>query len=408
MAGVPASEPSAGTAVGSSIALGGVAVKVKVMLVVSLLACAVLLVTGVVSIPKPNSGADRQRIPERLVTDESEQAEMGQLEDARRERDRLRARVAELEASLRAQEEAGDRMIEAPGTEGAEDVPPEIQTAVQSWSALLGDPERVWDQLHDEGDIEKMEEFTSTVGTLIPWKLANEELSDADRVKYERLLDLNGFREGYVKFAQGNFAAAETALEKHIEDLDEKEATLAGEGRALDAAARVYRDARSKVVLRFLREKAGRPPASELDLGDGWITEKRVLLGELSGKVVAVLFRRAGDKRAGPFLQGLSSDLEGRAGVEVVTIGYFRGDEAPEEARATLRKDLAALGYEGPAGLDPDNTGQSLFRSWQANVGSATFMILDRQGRLAWHMTDPKASDVRLVSRILDRIAGGR
>ena len=91
-----------------------------------------------------------------------------------------------------------------------------------------------------------------------------------------------------------------------------------------------------------------------------------------------------------------------------MTIGWFLNTETLDEARAKLKEDLAAIGYEGPAGVDPDGSGHALFRSWQATVGTATFMIVDREGRLAWHMTDPKASDVRLVSRILDRIAGGR
>ena len=254
----------------------------------------------------------------------------------------------------------------------------------------------------------KMGEFTSTVGTLIPWKLANEELSETDRVKLERLLDLNGFREGYVKFAKGDFAGAGAALEKHIEDLDEKEAELVRAGRTLDPAAMVYREIRSKDVLRFLRERAGRPPAAELDLSEGWITEKRVFLGESQVKVVAILFRCAGDKRAASFLTGLSHEVTRSTGVDIVTIGWFRNTEILDEARTRLKEDLAALGYEGPAGVDPDSTGHALFRSWQATVGTATFMIVDREGRLAWYMPDPRGQDVRLVSRILERIAGGR
>ena len=134
-----------------------------------------------------------------------------------------------------------------------------------------------------------------------------------------------------MKFALGDFQAAEEALEEHLRHLEEREAELGRVGRKLDKVVEIYRDMRTRDVLRFLQEKAGRPAPAELDLGEGWITEKQLLLAESRGKVVAVVFRRAGDMRSAPFLEHLSRFVALRRNMEVVTMGFCMGDRTIEE-----------------------------------------------------------------------------
>jgi RNA polymerase sigma-70 factor (ECF subfamily) len=402
-------EGGAATSTMAGVALGGTIVKVKAVLFASILACAALGI-GVVLVSRGSAGpGESQGVnPPPGLESAGRAGAAGAEEEARRERDLLLGRISELEEELRRQKAKKEEQVEAPGDAPPDGLPPDIQGALRSWNELVGDADSVWEQLHGKGDLAKMEEFTATVGTLIPLRLAGEALTDAERASFERLLDLNGFRKGYVKFALGDFQAAEEALEEHIRYVDAREAELRSEGRTLDKGVEIYRDMRSKDVLRFLRERAGRPAPSELDFGEGWVTEKQLLLGQSTGKVVAMVFRHSGDMRSASFLVDLSRFSALRLDVEVVTLGFITGDHTIEEAREDLKNDLARIGYAGSAGIDPDSAGHSLFRQWQANVGSATFMIVDREGRLAWYMPDPRSQDQSLARRILDRIAGAR
>jgi hypothetical protein len=70
------------------------------------------------------------------------------------------------------------------------------------------------------------------------------------------------------------------------------------------------------------------------------------------------------------------------------------------------REEAARLGLRAAAlGLDPDFRQRSLLRSFQATSLSATFLIFNPQGNLAWYQQDPREVGARLASRIWDRIA---
>ena len=69
-----------------------------------------------------------------------------------------------------------------------------------------------------------------------------------------------------------------------------------------------------------------------------------------------------------------------------------------------LREELGQIDYRGAAGFDPDAERKSLFRTYKANVGSATFIAFDRDGNLAWFQQDPRAVDANLARTILLRL----
>ena len=87
--------------------------------------------------------------------------------------------------------------------------------------------------------------------------------------------------------------------------------------------------------------------------------------------------------------------------MEMVVVSYQRSGENIEKQLDSLREELSKLGYEGAAGYDPDADGRKLFHAYQANVGSATFLVVNRRGELVWFMQDPRGVDVRFGEAIL-------
>jgi hypothetical protein len=92
--------------------------------------------------------------------------------------------------------------------------------------------------------------------------------------------------------------------------------------------------------------------------------------------------------------------------MEFLAIHYLKSGENIEKQTDELRADLFRAGIEGAAGFDPDAAERKLFRAFQANVGSATFFIVNRRGELVWFMPDPRGLDVRFAEILLRRTAG--
>jgi hypothetical protein len=92
--------------------------------------------------------------------------------------------------------------------------------------------------------------------------------------------------------------------------------------------------------------------------------------------------------------------------MEAVNLSYFTSTGGLEKAREDLRIDLARVGFVGAAGVDPDGARQSIFRQFQATVGTATFFIVNPRGEVAWVMRDPRQIDVAFAMMLLKRAAG--
>jgi hypothetical protein len=230
---------------------------------------------------------------------------------------------------------------------------------------------------------------------------ANPVVSSAP--EYEAVFLTNGFWLGYTLFALGDLDGARAALRDYIARIDALERVQG----SLSGFLQVYRDARAKDVLEFLETRAGKPAPVDLDLGDSWVGARRLRLAECRGKVVALVFRREGDARAGAFLGPLSALCARRSDLRVATVAFLSGDASPAEQAARLEEDLEGLGYEGPAGFDPDADGKGIFRAFGVHVGSATFVILNKRGEIAWYMPDPRGIDVRFAEALLLRLAAG-
>jgi len=260
--------------------------------------------------------------------------------------------------------------------------------------------ELVWKNYHSLGDFEGMTECVQDIEKLCLRKLREPGLSEGARAGYERLIDYNGFRKGYVLFALGDFGAARQAFQEHIDMLDKKEK----EGGGLKPESNVYR-MRSTDCLNVVDLLAGLPAPIDFDLGQGWITRKHVRVAESSGKLIALVFRGVDNARSSTFLGPLSHFCANQPDIEMLTISFLRGPNSLKEVRDSLTAELGTLEYEGAAGFDPDADKKQIFRKYHANVGSATFVILNRRGELVWFMQDPRGQDVQFAAELLKRVA---
>ena len=140
-------------------------------------------------------------------------------------------------------------------------------------------------------------------------------------------------------------------------------------------------------------------------LEDLWATASKVTLETSRNKTIALVFRGVRDKRSARFVEAIDEFCASRPELQMLTISYLRGSANVVEELDRLRAELNSIGYQGAAGFDPDADGKSLIRSYKANVGSATFLVIDAEGKPAWFQQDPRTIDINLGKNILRRIA---
>ncbi|HZN59677.1 MAG TPA: hypothetical protein VFD71_16505 [Planctomycetota bacterium] len=257
-----------------------------------------------------------------------------------------------------------------------------------------------WKIVHAKGDLDGMMEYVRRVDTVYTLKISGTDLKASEREAYDRFIDFNGFRKGYTLFARGDFGGARAAFEQHLRDLAAKDEKLQKEHRELRPEVRVYRE-RSAWCLRVLDDVAGLPVPVDLELGGAWTTAKQLRLAESRGKVVALTFRGVGDERSAAFIGPLSQWVAKQPGMEMVVVAYRKVGQPLGRQQDDMKEELGRLGFEGAAGFDPDETNKSIFRRFQANVGSATFLIINARGEVVWSMQDPRGIDVQFAERLL-------
>jgi beta-lactamase regulating signal transducer with metallopeptidase domain/tetratricopeptide (TPR) repeat protein len=267
-----------------------------------------------------------------------------------------------------------------------------------------------WNLVETAGDIEGMIAWCKDVQKVFPLRMLREGLdrpeNRAEYDGYQRYLGFSGFRLGYAYFAKGDLSNADENFQKHIDYLNELEAKLGKESKALPQELQIYRQ-RSADNLEVLRTRIGEPPSIDLDFGDMWITAKRGRIADGKGKAVAVLFRGEGDTRSSGFLKNLDRHLSKNAENKTLSVAHFmKGSRDPMGQLEKVADEMAQLGIENAAvGMEPDAENHSIFRGLGAMVGSATFEIFDRQGRLAWWMQDPREMDSQLIIKIWERLS---
>ena len=233
--------------------------------------------------------------------------------------------------------------------------------------------------------------------------------SPADlRKTYSRYIAFNGFRKGYALMALGRFDEATAAFSLHIDEINNLQTALQEKGGALEPAISIYQK-RSINALDFLQNRARRPAPIDFKLGEMWVTPRRTLLSGSQGKVVAILFRGTDDVRSATFMQNIDQFAGENDGVEMVSIHFFKGSRNVDEQMDGLRLELSNAGYQGAAGFDPDmKAPRKIFDAWNVYVGSASFLIVDKQGHPVWFQQDPRTRDSNLARNLLLRARDGQ
>ncbi|HLU50142.1 MAG TPA: hypothetical protein VK116_18725, partial [Planctomycetota bacterium] len=256
--------------------------------------------------------------------------------------------------------------------------------------------ESLW-RLHEaKGDPTGMIDVCESVAKLFPYRMSDTSRTEREREVYGQFLVFNGFRLGYGLCAQGRFDDARSAWERFASELGNQKQTVG----KLPPYAEIYLK-RTRDSLSFLDTKARRAAPTELDLV--WATSKQVELSKAHGKVVGIVFRFVGDQRSAPFLQGLDEIYAGADDVALVATHFLKGANNLDAQLEELLIELAQLEYRSAAGFDPDADGKRIFRTFGANVGSATFFVVDTEGKLVWFQQDPRAVDVNLAKSIIER-----
>ena len=287
-----------------------------------------------------------------------------------------------------------------------EEYEPAAAILEKGWKSFPGTPtgpyfgEGTWKVYRAAGDLDGMARTVDRALEDLAKRLEQSALSPQERQRIETLHLYNEFRKGFVQQARGDLEAAAASFRRHIARLDAYEL----ERKTLPQAWEIYRR-RSQAHLKFLNELAGTPPPRDLDLGSGWITDEKLLLSEQTGKVVAIVFRRLGDERSARFLAPLSHICAEEPDLDVVTISYLKHEQNVAEALVELRSDLQSMAYLGPAGFDPDSVERSLFDAFHATIGSATIVVIDRQGYPVWFQQDPHDAHINMVKAIMKRLA---
>jgi tetratricopeptide (TPR) repeat protein len=263
-----------------------------------------------------------------------------------------------------------------------------------------------WKLLEAAGDLDGMEKHCREVQKVFPVRLLKQEIGRVEEEDYRRYLGYSGFRLGHVLFAKGDIGGAHQAFSQHIEEMGKREAELQAQGRALPQELNIFRN-RSIDIARVIDQQAGKPAGDDLG-GVLWATPQKLQLSPGLGKAVAIVFRGIGDTRSAGLLKALDRHLGSKPEKKaLLSISFLKDAGDPQVHLQEARDELAGLGLQNTAaGLDPDQKGKSLFRAFKVMVGSATFIILDGEGKLGWYQQDPREVDGELAIRIWERIAG--
>jgi len=266
----------------------------------------------------------------------------------------------------------------------------------------IGAMKRLWDAFHLRGDLSGLEEAAAVAKDYYAAVRSEGQLAGDDLRRLDEEVDVSEFRESYTAFVLGEFGRAREGFEAQVRSF---------EGRAaagtLSPVLQIYlKRARDNAL--FLSGLAGRPVPGDLDLAEGWATERRVRLAGAPGTVVAIVFRSAGDARSAEFLARLSqlaADDPRLVKLEIVTVSFLGSRDVLASRKAELIRELQSMGYKGAAGFDPDAKVEKTFRAFQATIGSATLEVVDPRGNLVWFLQDPRGIDGALVREVLLRAA---
>jgi len=217
------------------------------------------------------------------------------------------------------------------------------------------------------------------------------------RAAFQRYFDERRFMIGYLLFALGRNEEALAALADALVELTQ----LQAQGR-IDPRSQVYLD-RTRKIHDVLAQSVGHP-APDLSISS-WLDDVPLDVRAERGNVIAILFA--------PFEQPRYEDVEGTLqrhyselwpeGLRIAWISDPKGfgDIPLKLARVGAQRQRLGLTY--PIGVESEQ-GWPNFTRYQASVGGAVIVLIDRSGNVAWYDQDPTFRTERLLRMVIDRL----
>lgn len=266
----------------------------------------------------------------------------------------------------------------------------------------------LFEALLGQADLDGVEQLMETIYIEYPLRRESVE-SRYLRNQYDQWRNIAKFWIGYCRFARGDVAGARQAFEQHRDECGNISAERVAQGKDLDPVVKVTLQHRTMPHLSFIEEALGTAPKVEMNFGNMWATEETMTLEESRGDVVVLVFRPPGDARSAGFLEGVGKLIEQKKdrGLRAAWVSYIlneRDETANQTRKQAMLTELDRFGISIPSGYDPDTQRQGFFRACRANVGSAHCVVLDRAGALAYFLADPREVDLKLLTRVTDRL----
>jgi len=257
-------------------------------------------------------------------------------------------------------------------------------------------------------DLKGMEALMTEILAEYPLRLKSIEPKWLAR-QYTQWFYIAHFWIGFSRMAGGDVEGARSAFLEHKAQVESLRAKQQAKNQNLDPVIEVTHTHRTLDLLEFLDDFYGKTPPYDLNFGEFWMTKNTLSLKKSLGQVVILMFRKPNDPRSVEFLKEIDRLVKelGDDGLQGAVCAYLLGRPNPERDSQKLqafRDELAALQIDLPGGFDPDREAQSFFRSVHGTVGTASCVVIDRQGRIAYFMADPKTANKALIRSVVQRL----
>jgi tetratricopeptide (TPR) repeat protein len=273
----------------------------------------------------------------------------------------------------------------------------------------------LWEALYALGDLESGQALLMRIrdeyGKKLDDKSFTDSLSKTLFNQYQQWYYISDFWIAFCDYALGNDDAALAGFRTYNDRADQFQEQLKFLNRQLPPVIRIYRDFRSREFVMMLEEHQGQPAKADFDVGIEWAYGEPLTIRQSKDKVLAVLFRQPQNARGTPFLREINKFVEDNPDTfAAATFGFvpFVLNEAAKAARFdNMTKELTSLGIKFPGGFDVTENSR-VFRTLNATVGTASMIIFDAEGRVAWFHVDPTSNDINVLDRVIGRLIKNR
>lgn len=254
------------------------------------------------------------------------------------------------------------------------------------------------------GQLEKAKALAIELGKLGKTMAKKPGVDKFTKNGFKTFSEWSLFRVGYMEFAMGEHEKAKESFRQHIEYIKK----LQKDGAAINPATTVYTQ-RSTDLLNFLQTYVMQPAP---ELTTKWAFDRPFKLSDNPMKVIAIMFRGygPGQRRSHPALVYLQEQYKAHgfdAGpLAVACVNYAKGEQDMPGQIAQVEQEATDLGLTFPVGIEAAKAYKA-FSEYGVNIGSATLVIIDPLGRIAYYEQDPMPNAFGLFKRVIDSLLKG-